>query len=77
LDDEQLQKLLSTNFENIKNVEFSYNNITTTINPLKGFQNLYPLETLNLSNNKITQIEDLFYCDIKAKKLNKSIIIIS
>jgi Leucine-rich repeat (LRR) protein len=62
-DDEQLQKLLSINFENIRNLELSYNNITT-INPLRGYENWYTLATLNLSNNRITQIEDLYYCDM-------------
>ena len=57
------KKLLSINFENIKNFELSINNITA-INPLKSFQNCNPLKTLNiLSNNKITHIEDLYYCD--------------
>lgn len=63
-DDEQLQKLLSINFENVKNLELSYNNITT-VNPLKGFQNWFPLEKLNLSYNKITKIDDLIECELQ------------
>jgi Leucine-rich repeat (LRR) protein len=63
---------LSINFENIRNLELSYNNITT-INPLRGYENWYTLATLNLSNNRITQIEDLYYCDMfRLEKLDLS-----
>jgi hypothetical protein len=60
-DDEQLSKLLSINFENIKNLELSYNSITT-INPLKRFDNCSPLQILDLSNNEITQIDEFSLC---------------
>ena len=51
-------------------MKLSANNITT-INPLKGFQNWFPIETLNLSNNKITHIEDLYYCDISSNNIKR------
>ena len=51
-----------------------YNNITT-INPLKDLQNWYPLsiENIDLSNNKIVQKEDLYYCVmLRLQELNLS-----
>ena len=62
-DDGELSKFLSINFERIKNLDLSYNSITT-VDPLKSFNNWFSLEKLNLSNNQINEIDKLSECDL-------------
>lgn len=63
-DDEMLTKFITINFEKIKSLNLSYNNIST-IDPLKGFNNSFFLEKLNLSYNNLTTIDDMSECDFQ------------